>query len=71
MSTTQIYKVIINNTSVKNRISLFGSTLARLKIGTIIELINISGIWGYFKYQNKDAYILTFYLEIIGRFISK
>ena len=46
MSATHTYKVIINNALAKNMSSLFGSALARLKIGTIIELTSINGICG-------------------------
>lgn len=57
------YKILGNNAPVKNKPTLFASTIGRLKKGTNIKVTSINGIWANFKFKNKSAYILTFYLE--------
>ena len=57
------YKILGNNAPVKNKPTFFASTIGRLKKGTKIKVTSINGIWANFKFKNKSAYILTFYLK--------
>lgn len=57
------YKILHNNVPVKNKPTFFASTIGRLKKGTKIKVTSINGIWANFKFKNKSAYILTFYLK--------
>ena len=57
------YKILGNNAPVKNKPTFFASTIGHLKKGTKIKVTSINGIWANFKFKNKSAYILTFYLK--------
>ncbi|WP_434798712.1 MucBP domain-containing protein [Terrisporobacter vanillatitrophus] len=70
MSTTQTYKCIRSYATIKSKPSLFASNLGTLKKGSLIEVISINGFWAYFKYNNKDAYILTIYIKKVQTVIT-
>jgi len=70
MSTTQTYKCIRSYATIKSKPSLFDSNLGTLKKGSLIEVISINGFWAYFKYNNKDAYILTIYIKKVQTVIT-
>lgn len=70
MATTQAYKVLYDNINVKSSASLLSSTLGKLKKDTVIEVLDIRGLWAHFKYNNKDAYVITLYLQKVEQVIT-
>ena len=70
MSTTQTYRCISSYAFIKSSPSLFSSTLGSLKKEDLIEVISINGLWAYFKYNNKNAYTLTMYLQKVEKTVT-
>lgn len=70
MSTTQTYKCISSYATIKSKPSLFASNLGTLRKGNLIEVISINGSWAYFKYNNKNAYILTMYVQKVETVVT-
>lgn len=70
MATTQTYKVLFNNVTVKSSPFLLSSTLGKLKKDALVEVIDITGLWARIKYNNKYGYVIILYLEKVKQIIT-